>query len=97
MNTRRILATSGGFLPGPVQMSCRVSPMLLDALALTKKDRPRVCLVYTALGDHADYYAASYEAFNFAGCDVSELKLFPQPSADPTERLCQSDFVWVGG
>ncbi len=71
--------------------------MLLDALALTKKDRPRVCLVYTALGDHADYYAASYEAFNFAGCDVSELKLFPQPSADPTERLCQSDFVWVGG
>jgi peptidase E len=71
--------------------------MVLDALARTKKDRPRVCLVLTATGDPATYYSMTYEAFNFAGCDVTELKLFPQPSADPTERLCGSDFVWVGG
>ena len=43
------------------------------------------------------YYAMSYEAFNAAGCDVTELKLFTQPSADPEERLCGSDLVWVGG
>jgi peptidase E len=71
--------------------------MVLDALATTEKTRPRVCLVLTALGDPSTYYALSYEAFSAAGCDVTELKLFPQPSADPEERLCSSDFVWVGG
>ena len=71
--------------------------MVLDALALTKRLRPRVCLVETASGDPSLIYAMAYEAFNAAGCDVTELKLFPQPSADPSERLCSSDFVWVGG
>ena len=47
--------------------------MLLDALTLTGKTRPRVCLVLTASGDPADYYALSYEAFNAAGCDVTQL------------------------
>jgi peptidase E len=97
MKTPRILATSGGFVEGPVQMSARLGTMLLDALAVTDKVRPRVCLVNTATGDDLMYYAISYEAFNAAGCDVTELKLFPQPSADPEERLCGSDLVWVGG
>jgi peptidase E len=97
MKTRRILATSGGYVPGPVQQLVRLGSMLLDALALTRKDRPRVCLVLTATGDPSMYYAMSYEAFNAAGCDVTELKLFTQPSADPEERLCGSDLVWVGG
>ena len=43
------------------------------------------------------HISISYEAFNFAGCDVTELKVFPQPSADPEERLCSADLVWVGG
>jgi len=97
MKTPRILATSGGVVAGPVQMSWRLGQMVLDGLALTKKDRPRVCLVETASGDSSMYYALLYEAFNAAGCDVTQLKLFPQPSADPTERLGGSDFVWVGG
>lgn len=97
MRTPRILATSGGFVAGPVQQSARLGAMLLDALSRTEKVRPRVCLVLTASGDPSDYYARSYEAFNAAGCDVTELKLFLQPSADPEERLCGSDLVWVGG
>jgi peptidase E len=97
MKTPRILATSGGYVAGPVQQSVRLGPMLLDALAMTGKTRPRVCLVLSAGGDPADLYAMSYEAFNAAGCDVTELKLFPQPSAVPEERLCGSDLVWVGG
>ncbi|MDE3064843.1 MAG: peptidase E [Acidobacteriota bacterium] len=97
MTTRKILATSGGFVQGPVQMSARLGEMLLEALTLTGKTRPRVCLVNTAMGDAATYYAVSYEAFNAAGCDVTELKLFPQPSADPEERLTTCDLVWVGG
>jgi len=84
-------------VPGPVQMTCRLGMMVLDALARTNKVRPRVCLVETAMGDPSMYYAALYETFNAAGCDVTELKVFPQPSADPVERLCSSDFVWVGG
>jgi peptidase E len=91
------LATSGGFVAGPVQMSWRLGTMLLDALATTDKVRPRVCLVNTAMGDNLMYYAMSYEAFNQAGCDVTELKVFPQPSADPAERLGGCDLVWVGG
>ena len=78
-------------------MSVRLGTMLKDALALTGKTRPRVCLVYTAMGDNLTYYGISYEAFNQAGCDVTELKVFTQPSADPEERLCGSDLVWVGG
>jgi hypothetical protein len=97
MRTSRILATSGGYVAGPVQQSVRLGAMLLDALALTGKVRPRVCLVFTAGGDSSDHYAMSYEAFNAAGCEVTELKLFPQPSAVAEERLCGSDLVWVGG
>ncbi len=97
MKTPRILATSGGFVAGPVQQSVRLGTMILDGLTMTEKVRPRVCLVYTATGDPSNYYAMSYEAFNAAGCDVTELKLFPQPSADPEDRLCGSHFVWVGG
>ncbi len=97
MTTPRILATSGGWIPGPVQMTVRLGTMVLDALALTGQDRPRVCLVETASGDPSLLYAMDYEAFNAAGCDVTEMRLFPQPSADPVERLCGSDLVWVGG
>ena len=40
MAIRRILATSGGFVAGPVQQSVRVGQMLLDALALTEPAVP---------------------------------------------------------
>jgi peptidase E len=97
MVTKRILATSGGFIAGPIQRTVRIGEMLTEALAMTGKTRPRVCLVLTASGDDSSYYAMLYEVFNAAGCDVTELKVFPQPSANPEERLTSSDFVWVGG
>jgi peptidase E len=97
MTTRRILATSGGFVDSGVQMQLRLGGLTLRGLELTGSSRPRVCLVNTADGDGHGYYALFYEAFNAAGCDVTQLRLFPQPSADPEERLCGSDFVWVGG
>jgi peptidase E len=71
--------------------------MLLEALTLTGRTRPRVCLVLTATGDRDTYYAVGYEAFNAAGCDVTELRLFTQPSGDPAERVGGCDLVWVGG
>jgi hypothetical protein len=95
--TRRILATSGGFVESGVQGQTRLGGLTLRGLELTGASRPRVCLVNTADGDGDTYYALSYEAFNAAGCDVTQLRLFPQPSANPEERLCGSDFIWVGG
>lgn len=80
-----------------VQMQGRLGGTLLRGLELTGSTRPRVCLVNTADGDGPMYYALSYEAFNAAGCDVTQLRLFPQPSADPEERLSGCDLVWVGG
>ena len=97
MTTRRILATSGGFIPGPVQQTVRPGTMLLDALTVTGASRPRVCLVLTASGDADAYYAMLYESFNAVGCDVTQLRIFPQPTAPPEERLVGSDLVWVGG
>jgi peptidase E len=97
MRTPRILATSGGFVGGPVANSVRLGTMMLDALALTGKVRPQVCVMETASGDHDLAYAWSNEAFGDAGCDVTELRLFSQPTPDLEERLAGSDLVWVGG
>jgi len=97
MTTPRILATSGGFVAGPTQMTRRLGTMLLDALALTKKTRPTVCVLATATGDPDRDYAWYYEAFSAAGCDVTEFRVFTQPSADPMERLTSADLIWVGG
>lgn len=97
MTLRRILATSGGFVPGPTQRTVRPGRMVLDALSATGKLRPTVTLVLTASGDGDDYYHMLYECFCSVGCDVNELRVYLQPSAPPAERLAQSDFVWVGG
>lgn len=97
MTVKRILATSGGFAAGPTQDTVRVGDMLLDALGRTGKTRPSVCVVLTASGDPDSYYARCFEAFATAGCDIRQFRLFPQPSADPMERLSSADLVWVGG
>jgi peptidase E len=97
MTTRRILASSGGFLAGERQGTVRPGPIFRRMLELTGKDRPRVCFVMTASGDAPDYLTMSYEALSAFTCDVTHLALFPQPNADVEERICGSDVVWVGG
>lgn len=97
MTTRRILATSGGFLATDRWGVLRPGGILLEALALTGAERPRVCLVMTASGDDASYLARSYAALGSAGCDVDHLALFTMPNRDPEEILARSDLVWVGG
>lgn len=97
MTTRRILATSGGFPLTDRWNVRRPGPMVLEALRLTGKERPRVCFVHTASGDDRNYLAVSYEAMSSLSCDVTHLELFTQPNADVEERICGSDLVWVGG
>lgn len=97
MTTRRILATSGGFLATDRWGVLRPGGLMLEALRLTGTERPRVCLVMTASGDDASYLARSYAALGAAGCDVDHLALFTMPNRDPEEVLGRSDLVWVGG
>jgi peptidase E len=97
MTTPRILATSGGFVPGPTQRTFRLGAMLLDALTLTGQTRPRVGLLETAIGDDLAFYAVMGDAFASAGCDVVPFKVFPQPSGEPEAMLTSCDLIWVGG
>ena len=97
MTTRRILATSGGFLATDRWGVLRPGGLMLEALRLTGVERPRVCLVMTASGDDASYLARSYAALGALGCDVDHLALFTMPNRDPEEVLGRSDVVWVGG
>jgi peptidase E len=97
MTKRRILATSGGFLPTDRWMVMRPGGLFLEALRLTGKDRPRVTLMMTASGDSREYLLRSYEALSSLSVDVRHLELFAQPNVDPRDAILSSDVVWVGG
>jgi peptidase E len=94
--TRRILATSGGFLPTDRWMVSRPGGLVLEALRLTGRERPRVCLLETAGGDDRSTYLRRHAALAPLA-EVTHLELFPQPNADPAERIGSADLIWVGG
>jgi peptidase E len=99
MTTRRILATSGGFLP---RRDGRYNGRLpgrtvLQALHLSGEDRPRVLLLETAGGDNDTYFTLKYQALSRVGADVDHLALFPMPNQPVEEALGRADVVWVGG
>jgi peptidase E len=95
-----ILATSGGYRPDG-RGGVRIGPMIEHAIALSGAgDRPRVCLLETALGDQSAAYLRWYAAMSRDRPDVraSHLALFPMPNVeDPRAHLLAQDVVWVGG
>jgi peptidase E len=95
--TRRILATSGGFIATDRYRVMRPAGLMVEALRLTGKDRPTVCLVMTASSDDAGYLLATFDAFRGWSVDVTHLRLASQPNADPHELLTSADVIWVGG
>jgi len=96
--TRRILATSGGFVPdGGLWDVMRPGRLMLEALRLSGAERPRVLLVMTASGDSDRYLTMTYSALSSAHCDVDHLSLFTQPNRTPADALAWADVVWVGG
>ena len=97
MTVRRIMGTSGGFLPRDRWDLSKPGPTLLRMLELTGKERPRLCFILTASGDNAGYLARSYEAMSDYNCDVTHLQLFTQPNAPVREHILKSDAIWVGG
>lgn len=95
--TRRILASSGGFLPTDLWNVRRPGGIMRRALELSGAIRPRVLLVMTASGDDTGYLASTYSALADLGCDVDHLAVFSQPNRPPAEALARADVVWVGG
>ena len=95
--TRRILATSGGFAATERYRVLEPAGLMVEALRLTGKDRPTVCLVMTASSDDPGYLLSSFDAFRGWSVDVTHLRLANQPNADPYELLTTADVVWVGG
>lgn len=97
MVTRCIMATSGGFVSTDRWDVMEPGETFLRMLALSSKERPRVCFVLTASGDNSEYLSKSYAAMSKLNCDVTHLQLFTQPNAPIKERLLNSDVIWVGG
>jgi peptidase E len=97
MTTRRILATSGGFVPGDRYTVALPGRTLQRMLELTGKERPRLTFVMTASGDDRSYLTRSYAAFRGWSVDLHHLELFSMPNLDPREAILSSDAVWVGG
>ena len=97
MTTRRIMATSGGFVPGDRYTAPLPGETMRRMLELTGKDRPTLTFVMTASGDDRSYLTRSYAAFRGWSVDLQHLELFSMPNADPAELIESSDAVWVGG
>lgn len=97
MALRRIMATSGGFIATDRWDVIQPGETFLRMLALTGKERPRVCFILTASGDNTGYLSRSYAAMSDLNCEVSHLQLFTQPNAPIREHLLKSDVIWVGG
>jgi peptidase E len=93
-----IVAIGGGtFIPDD-RSGLTPSPLLRYALDLTGQDRPRVCLVATALGDSAERLAPAYAAFSRLDVELSHLALFPMPNVeDMRGHLLSQDLVYVFG
>ncbi len=96
----RILATSGGFLPGDLgPFQWRRGPLIEHAIHLAgDPDRPRFSYIGTASGDSLNGTAAFYRAFAGSDARASHLELFTLPNVpDLRAYLLAQDVIWVGG
>jgi peptidase E len=91
---KHIIAIGGGMM-----MPERSVPVHLhQALSLTGKREPRVCVLNTAAGDDPRWFVAMYDRFANSPAKVSHLALFPMPNvADPADLLLSQDVIFVGG
>lgn len=98
MTTRRIVASSGGFVGRKGLWGVmRPGGIFTRALELSGRERPRVLLVMTASGDDSTYLSMMYSALSDSSCDVDHLALFTQPNRPVEEAVGRADVIWVGG
>jgi peptidase E len=94
-----ILATSGGIRPGR-RIRWEFSGLTLHAIELAGVvgRAPRICGVFTAVGDNPELIRCFYDAARQAGVEASHLALFPMPNIDDVPgHLLQQDVIWVFG
>ena len=71
---------------------------MANALSLTGKREPRLCVLNTAAGDDPRWTLGIYDRFHGQPARVSHLSLFPMPNVrDPEDLLLSADVIFVGG
>ena len=65
-------------------------------LSLTRKERPRVLHVPTAMGDAPEGIVWGYERLGRL-CDLSHVRFFPYPPEDLRELVLAQDAIYIGG
>ena len=94
-----ILATSGGIRAGR-RVRWEFSPLTTHAvdLAGVVGRAPRICGLFTAVGDDAGTIRSFYDAGHTAGYEPSHLAVFPMPNVDDMrDHLLGQDVIWVFG
>ena len=66
-------------------------------LSLAREERPRVCFLPTATGDHPEAVARFYRAAAELDCRPSDLPLFQREVGDLDGLLLGQDVIWVAG
>ena len=84
------MAIGGGSMLEP---SSRIERHVLE---LAGKERPRVCFLATAVGDHAERVLGFYQAFAESSCELTHVELFGRPER-PADRIRRQDVVYVSG
>jgi peptidase E len=94
-----ILATSGGIRAGRrVRWEfSALTDFAVDLSGVTGR-APRVCALFTALGDNPEMIRNFYDAAAVSGFQASHLAAFPMPNVeDVGAHLLDQDVVWVFG
>jgi peptidase E len=92
---RHVIAVGGGMLMSRTDM---VPLHVGNALDLTGRPDPRLCVINTASGDDPQGILRFYDRMAPSAAKVSHLALFPMPNvADPEDLLMSQDVIFVGG
>jgi peptidase E len=94
-----VLAIGGLRAPEVIGRTRPGVPLLLDfAAQLSGRERPRICVLNTAVGDEPTGFLKMLDSFSALPSHVSRLQLFPLPNvADPAAHLLSQDLIYVGG
>ena len=91
---RHVLAIGGGML-----MPREAIPLQVKyAMELSGQERPKLCVINTAVGDDPNAYLRFYDRLAETPARVRHLALFPMPNvSDPEDFLMSQDAIFVGG
>jgi peptidase E len=92
---RHVIAVGGGML---MAQDDAMPHHVSNALALTGKQAPRLCVINTATGDDPQGIVRFYDRLAPFDVKVRHLALFPMPNVtDPEDLLMSQDVIFVGG